>query len=1222
MIRSTIKKIKPIRVRGIGNQFQYITHSGTVRWVIEDDSGTAHEILIKGALFGATLGMRLLSPQHWAQQANDHLPKQKGTRVITDDHEVTMQWKQRSLTKTIPLSKTSNIAILRTAGGFSQFRAFAASFDDDLLAFRHEFTSVHDQGLQVPPASGAHPPTCQPCTPTTASKSPAPPVKPPDPKLTDSLNLQNFHVSETLMQEIHEEQEQATDGISPRSIAYWWHCRLGHLPLARLKMLAHTEQIPKCILKVQELPCAACIYGKQTRRPWRGNQVRRTIFPAKAPGDCVSVDQLKSTTAGFVAQLKGILTKKRYHVSTVFTDHFSDLSYVHFSTSDTALETLAAKQAFEIYASSHGVTIKHYHCDNGRFAENLFTESCKQSKQRLTFCPVNQHNSNGRAEKRNRDLQDGARTNMLHAKSLWPAAINTHLWPYALKFTNDVRNQVPQATGRTPLIQFSGSNVQPKLQFHTFGCPVYTLDSKLASGKTIPKWDSRGRLGIYIGQSPAHSRTVALVLNPVTGLVSPQFHVRFDDTFATLKQSSVIVHWIKLAGFGVEKASVLPSAKKPMATLPNTTPIQAAGEEEIDEQQELANAPEVHFEQDDNDDDDIAQEPNAAPVAEPDDGRRRSGRTRQPSRIMRDLRDGENVAFIMEVTDDQMDEFQAQQALSDPIAFKAKSDPDTLYYHEAMQADDREQFTDAMIQEINSHNDNEHWELMLRKDVPKCHKILSAIWAMRRKRRIATGEIYKWKARINVHGGQQIKGVHYEETYSPVVGWASIRTALLFSQTNNWHTRQIDFVLAFPQADVGCEMYMEVPRGFVVTNGDRSDYCLKLKKNLYGSKNAGLVFHEHLKRGLSQLGFVQSKVDEGVFYRGKMMFLIYVDDGILIHPDKKEIDKVIEQLRKLKYNISDEGDISDYLGVKVEKLANGNIKLSQPQMIRQIVKDLGFNERTITKSLPALSSKIILRDEEGEPFKEQWEYRSVIGKLNFLEKSTRPEIAYAVHQCARFMSDPKDSHAQAIKQIGRYLLATADKGIILSPRDQSFECYADADFSGNWNQATAMLDPSTARSRSGWVITFAGCPIVWASKLQTEIALSTAESELICLSQALREVIPLMEFFKEIKEQGITHQYQTPTVYCKLFEDNSAALEIARVPKMRPRTKHINIKYHHFRQHVKSGQIKVLPIDTKDQITDIFTKPLPFYLFNKFRELLLKWSEDDRIQVHRDELHS
>jgi len=97
-----------------------------------------------------------------------------------------------------------------------------------------------------------------------------------------------------------------------------------------------------------------------------------------------------------------------------------------------------------------------------------------------------------------------------------------------------------------------------------------------------------------------------------------------------------------------------------------------------------------------------------------------------------------------------------------------------------------------------------------------------------------------------------------------------------------------------------------------------------------------------------------------------------------------------------------------------------------------------------------------------------------------------------------------------------------------------------------------MNDLSTERSGSAWLIIFTGCPIVWASKLQTETALSsTAESEMICLSQSLREeVIPLMEFFKVIREQGIIHRYQTRASYCKLFEDNSAALEISKVPKM------------------------------------------------------------------------
>lgn len=127
--------------------------------------------------------------------------------------------------------------------------------------------------------------------------------------------------------------------------------------------------------------------------------------------------------------------------------------------------------------------------------------------------------------------------------------IYTHLWPYALKMANDILNQVPQKSGRTPLINFSGSNVQPKIQSHTFGCPVYALDSKLASVKTISQWDSRSCLGIYLGQLPSHSCTAALVLNPTNGLVSPQSHVRFDDSFETLQQHAPIVFWPKIGRF-------------------------------------------------------------------------------------------------------------------------------------------------------------------------------------------------------------------------------------------------------------------------------------------------------------------------------------------------------------------------------------------------------------------------------------------------------------------------------------------------------------------------------------------------------------------------------------------------------------------------------------------------------------------------------------------------
>jgi hypothetical protein len=133
--------------------------------------------------------------------------------------------------------------------------------------------------------------------------------------------------------------------------------------------------------------------------------------------------------------------------------------------------------------------------------------------------------------------------------------------------------------------------------------------------------------------------------------------------------------------------------------------------------------------------------------------------------------------------------------------------------------------------------------------------------------------------------------------------------------------------------------------------------------------------------------------------------------------------------------------------------------------------------------------------------------------MNYLEKSTRPDISYAVHQCARFASDPKTEHSKAVRWIGKYLLATRDKGIILKPQEESFDCYVDADFSGGYHPDEGEDDSSTAKSRTGIFISYASCPIIWKSTMQTTVALSTTAAEYVALSTAMREVLPLMELF-------------------------------------------------------------------------------------------------------------
>jgi len=125
--------------------------------------------------------------------------------------------------------------------------------------------------------------------------------------------------------------------------------------------------------------------------------------------------------------------------------------------------------------------------------------------------------------------------------------------------------------------------------------------------------------------------------------------------------------------------------------------------------------------------------------------------------------------------------------------------------------------------------------------------------------------------------------------------------------------------------------------------------------------------------------------------------------------------------------------------------------------------------------------------------------------------------------------------------------------------------------------------------------------------MQSHIALSTTEAEYMALSTALREVIPLMELAKEMQQRGFLIASTTPRIHCKVFEDNSGAIEIATHHKYRPRTKHINTQYHHFRQYVDSGEISIHAIDTEEQAADMLTKPLSEPPFTKHRQFIMGW---------------
>jgi Reverse transcriptase (RNA-dependent DNA polymerase) len=570
--------------------------------------------------------------------------------------------------------------------------------------------------------------------------------------------------------------------------------------------------------------------------------------------------------------------------------------------------------------------------------------------------------------------------------------------------------------------------------------------------------------------SPSHAQSVTLVLNILTGLVSPQYHILHDDRFETASHALIPKSkWQQLAKFqssvpkqnkGSEGDGLLPEPQLQIFQQPiqeldtnldmniNSDGIKAS--EGVPEEED-------QIEQDYHINDQIQT-------------LRRSRRIRKPSLRLRESQETSNillqstihptVAFEVQVLTNILEELDIDQV--HPIAFAASSDPDTLYLHEAMQQPDAEQFIKAMGEEIQAHEDNHHWEVVARDSISQGTPILPAIWSMRRKRRIDTRAIYKWKARLTIHGGKQEHGINYWETFSPVVRWSTTRLIFILAIKYNWATRQLDFILAYPQAPVKCDLYMEVPRGHHLYI-ERKRYAIKIKQNLYGQKQAGRVWNKYLTKTLTNNGFNQSQADECLFYFKQCIILIYVDDTIIAGPTDDNINEVVGILSSL-FKIEDQGNISDYLGVQVKQLKDGSFHLSQPHLIDAILQDMHFQPNTKSVSTPALSSRILQPDIGGQPINQPWEYRSIIGKLNFLEKSTRPDIAYAVHQCARFTASPTESHAKAVKRIARYLLRTCNLALIYCPSERSIHCWADADFVGTWEKTIAMEDINAARS--------------------------------------------------------------------------------------------------------------------------------------------------------------
>jgi hypothetical protein len=531
-----------------------------------------------------------------------------------------------------------------------------------------------------------------------------------------------------------------------------------------------------------------------------------------------------------------------------------------------------------------------------------------------------------------------------------------------------------------------------------------------------------------------------------------------------------------------------------------------------------------------------------------------------------------------------------------------------MTYDQAMaDTDHKQEWREAMQKEISSLESLGSWDEVDISDATS--RVIPGTWVFRVKR-TPDGEIKKRKARFCCRGDLQDDDF---ETFAPVVSWTSVRLFLILTTILGWITCNIDFSSAFLQADLPSPIWVHLPRGFTSQRPGRT--CLRLKKSQYGLTIAPHLWHQHLIAALKEMGFKQCSLDQCLLYKENVLVIIYVDDVGVAAPTEALLDGFVEDLRARGFELTKEGSFSEFLGIKFEENKDeGTITMTQKGLIKKIIAATGLEDCNPNRQ-PAAAAALGI-DPDGEPYSEPWNYPSIVGMLLYLTTNTRPDIAFAVSQVARFNHNPKQSHARAVKMIVRYLRGTKDKGMIIKPDGTlSLADWVDADFCGLFKRDPDE-SPSSVKSRGAFLITLSDVPLIWKTQLHSEITLSTTEAEYSTLSTSLRTLLPVRDLLIEVTNAIGVSPTLRATLHCRAFQDNRASWQLATQQRLTNRTKYFLVKWHWFWSHVHRDStddeddqrfVVIETCSTHVMRADILTKGLLGEKFEECRKMIQGW---------------
>ena len=659
--------------------------------------------------------------------------------------------------------------------------------------------------------------------------------------------------------------------------------------------------------------------------------------------------------------------------------------------------------------------------------------------------------------------------------------------------------------------------------FRVFGCKCFILNTK----DNLGKFDAKSDVGVFLGYSTTSK--AYRVFNKRTLVVEESMHVVFDETNTFVEKN------LDDDDLGLEhQMSNVDLNDKEVMDEPQTSNTSQRQEEQVDDPKQ-----------------------DSASYQLPKEWRYSTSHPKD--KILGDISQGVATRSSL-------------KNVWNNLAFLSQIEPKNF-----KDAENDEFWILAMQEELNQFERSDVWELVPR---PSTQSMIGTKWVFRNKRD-EHGVIVRNKARLVAQGYNQEEGIDYEETFAPVARLESIRMLLAFASHKEFILYQMDVKSAFLNGYIVEEVYVEQPPGF--QDHKYPDYVFKLKKALYGLKQAPRAWYDRLSKFLLQNGFSIGKVDTTLFTKTKGVDLIivqiYVDD-IIFGSTNVSLCEEFSKCMHSEFEMSMMGELNYFLGLQIKQTKEG-IFINQAKYVKDLLKKFDF-EGMKPLSTPMSSSIKIDKDENGKAV-DITKYRGMIGSLLYLTAS-RPDIMYSVCLCARYQSNPKESHLNAVKRIFRYLSGTKNLGLWY-PKGTHIDLfsYTDADWAG------CTID---RKSTSG-TCHFLGFALVsWFSKKQNSVALSTAEAEYISAASCCAQVLWMKQTLLDL---GLS--YDHVPIMC----DNTSAINLSKNPVLHSRTKHIEIRHHFLRDHVQKGDITLEFISTNHQIADILTKPLALERFASLR---------------------